>query len=64
MEEKYFQNSNGVEKLVWVSETQLNNLARDVDVVEVINNHNSDVKVRVVGKPVYKDGMLVGVGGE
>lgn len=58
MEEKYFQNSNGVEKLVWVSETQLNNLARDVEKEEVIS-HTSDVKVRVVGRPVFKDGMLV-----
>ena len=64
MEEKYFQNSNGVEKLVWVSETQMSNLARDVEKEEVIGNCNSDVKVRVVGRPVFKDGMLVGVGEE
>lgn len=64
MTERYHQSSNGVGKWAVVKATAMNNLARDVDVVEVIDHHNSDVKVRVVGKPVFKDGQFVGVGEE
>lgn len=65
MGEKYHQQMNGIGKYNVVKMTQMNNLkARGVDVVEVMDNHNSDVKVRVVGRPVFKDGQFVGVGEE
>lgn len=63
--ERFHQASNGLGKYVVVKETAMNNLARDVDVVEVIDHHNSDVKVRVVGRPMFDEhGQLVGVGEE
>lgn len=60
---KYHQNKSGVEALNEVSNIQMHHLARDVEKEEIIS-HTSDVKVRVVGRPVFKDGMLVGVGEE
>lgn len=62
--ERFHQSSNGIGKWAVVKATAMNNLARDVDVVEVIKNHNSDVKVRVAGRPVFKDGKLISVGEE
>ena len=65
MVEKFHQSSNGIGKYNWVKETQMNNLkARGVDVVEVMDNHNSDVKVRTSGVALFKGGKFVGVGEE
>jgi hypothetical protein len=61
---KYHQQKNGVGQLNEVSNIQMHHLARDVEKEEVIGNCNSDVKVRVVGRPVFKDGQFVGVGEE
>lgn len=61
---RYHQNKYGVGELNEVSNIQLNNLARDVDVVEVIDHHNSDVKVRTSGVALFKGGKFVGVGEE
>ena len=61
---RYHQNKNGVGQLNEVSNIQMHHLARDVEKEEVLCNHNSDVKVKVVGRPIFKDGQLVGVGEE
>ena len=61
--ERFHQSSNGIGKWAVVKATAMNNLARDVEKEEIIN-HTSDVKVRVVGRPVFKDGRLIGVGEE
>ena len=65
MTERYHQCPEGVGKWAVVKATAMNNLARDVDTVEVIVNHNSDVKARVVGRPMFDEhGQLIGVGEE
>ena len=64
MNVKFHQNRSGVEALNDVSNIQINNLPRDVDVVEVIDHHNSDVKVRSSGGLEFVEGKFVIVGEE
>ena len=65
MKEKYFQNSNGVEKRNWVDETQYSNLNKvDVETTEVFCTSRAPQKPKASGRLVFVDGKAVIVGEE
>lgn len=59
MKEKYFQNSNGVEKWVCVDETQYSNLTEvNVEDTEMFCRSEAPQKPTVKGRIVFKDGSM------